>query len=80
MLDKTAIRIIKRGTTKSREQVESRAQAPSGEGNRSERSRHREIAGKVSGWIADHRNRERPDTLAEIRRLFGGERSAGEAA
>jgi hypothetical protein len=83
MLNKAAIRIIKRGTARGgRERAGSKASTQTSgiSPSKSERTLHREIAGKVSDWITDNRNRGRVNTLADIRRLFGGESSADETA
>ena len=85
MVNKTAIRIIKREDSEARGRVARINPSETDDGlkisaDKVERELHRDIAGRVSGWIADHRENTREDTLSEIRRLFGGESSGSEIA
>ncbi|MBA3769888.1 MAG: hypothetical protein H0X08_05235 [Blastocatellia bacterium] len=85
MVNKTAIRIIKREDSESRGRVVRSNPSGTEDGltisaDRAERRLHRDIAGRVAGWISDHRENTPADALSEIRRLFGGESSGSEIA
>jgi len=80
MVNKTAIRIIKRGDSEARGNPSGTEDGLQISADKTERKLHRDIAGRVSGWMADHRESAREDTLSEIRRLLGGESSASKIA